>query len=63
MRVRALRSFVSPHGSASEGDVLDLPAPVAVEWITGGLVERVDPRIEEATLPRPETAVTRKGKR
>lgn len=63
MKVRALRSFVSPAGAASPGEELDVSPEQASDWIKAGLVERVVPGVETATREAPEQAVTRKGRR
>ena len=39
MKVKALRSFGSPFGPRSEGEVFDLPE--GVDWIKAGFVEEV----------------------
>lgn len=62
MLVRALRSFASPYGAPAAGDLIDVPHPVAVEWVRVGLVERAD-QTETTTRLAPETAVTRKARR
>jgi hypothetical protein len=60
--VRALVSFVSPHGSADRGQTLDVSLDVVEQWVRIGLVERAD-RPEMAVRSAPETAVTRKARR
>ena len=63
MRVRALKSFVSPATSPTEGDVFEVPAPIGLAWIAAGLVERAEPELETAVARAPETAVARRGRR
>jgi hypothetical protein len=67
MRVRALKSFVSPFvsplGAADEGEILDVPDELVPAWIVQGLVLPLELRaepVETATRPAPETAVTRR---
>jgi hypothetical protein len=63
MRVRALKSFVSPVASAGEGEILDVPDAVVPAWIAQGLVAPAELRtdvVETATRAAPETAVTRR---
>ena len=63
MKVRALKSFVSPAASPDAGDVFEVPGPMALAWITAGLVVRAEPEIETAIARTPETAVARRGRR
>lgn len=63
MRVRALVSFASPIICPAAGEVFDIPKEQALDWIKAGLVQPVEPEVEEATLPAPERAISRKGKR
>jgi len=60
MRVRALKSFASPAGSPTEGDVFEVAPPLALAWIAAGLVERAEPVLEEAVARAPETTTARK---
>jgi hypothetical protein len=63
MQVRALESFVDETGRHSPGDVFEMADGAAVQRIKSGLVVRVAEEPETAVRARPETAVTRKGRR
>jgi enoyl-CoA hydratase/carnithine racemase len=63
MRVRVLVSFASQDGGHAAGEVFDGSPADAAEWLRVGLVERMDPPVEQAMRQAPETAVTRRGRR
>jgi hypothetical protein len=61
--VTARGSFVDETGRHSAGDVFEMADALAVVRIKAGLVDRVPDEIRTATLPEPELAVSRRGKR
>jgi maltose-binding protein MalE len=63
MKVRALTTFVAESGAHQAGEVFDVSADDAGEWLRAGLIERLAPEVETATRQPPEAAVTRKGRR